>query len=181
MIAVKENWRCSGTEIKLGNIFYLRFCSVFTEGENMVFLRPWCLICGYACVCFIFSTVQAQEFDYYPYIAKYARCEAIQNVMANVASESEQEFFQHALHHASLASRKIALAFAKAGSYPAGMVDELYQTYLDEYRQQLRSNAQAESLIAALRPYVKKCQHLLDMQADLIVDPKTNALYQDEP
>lgn len=146
----------------------------------MVFLRCHNLIYSYACICFIFSAVQAQEFDYYPYIAKYAKCEAIQNVMANVASESEQEFFQHALHHASLASRKIALAFAKAGNYQEGMVDEIYQTYLGEYRQQLRSNAQAENLVAALRPQVKKCQRLLDMQADLIVDPKTNALYQDE-
>ena len=80
------------------------------------------------------SYINADGFDHYAYVKKYVKCEAVQNVAANISSESEEEFYQHELHFASLDSRAIALEFARAGNYSPAEVEELYGTYLDEYR-----------------------------------------------
>ena len=119
-------------------------------------------------LCICLNSIFAEEFDYYSHINKYAKCEAVQNVMANIASESEEEFYQHELHHASLDSRIVALEFAKAGQYEKELVAELYNTYLDEYRKQLRESQDVEVFVAALRPYVTQCQRLNEMQSDVI-------------
>lgn len=110
----------------------------------------------------------AEGFDYYAHINKYTKCEALQNVVANIASESEQEFYQHESHHASLDSRIIALEFAKAGNYEEGMVDELYFTYLDEYRNLLEKSEEVEVFAASLKPHAEKCRQLNEMQEDII-------------
>lgn len=123
---------------------------------------------GIALISLNAGTVLAEEFDYYAHINKYVKCEAIQNVVANIVSESEQEFYQHELHHASLDSRIVALEFAKAGNYKEAMVAELYNTYLDEYRSQLKGSQDVEKFVAALRPHVSTCQRLNDMQSDII-------------
>ena len=122
--------------------------------------------------------VHAEGFDYYPHIKKYAKCEAVQNVMANIISESEEEFYQHELHHASIDSRIVALEFARAGQYKEGLVDELYNTYLDEYRSQLRQGDDVDKFVAALRPLVNKCQQLNEMQSDVIARKKQQYIKQ---
>ena len=122
------------------------------------------------------SALYADGFDYYAHINKYVKCEAVQNVMANITSESEQEFYQHELHHASLDSRMIAMEFARVGKYKQGLVDELYHTYLDEYRSELKKNEEVEEFVAALKPQVKKCQRLNEMQSDIISRKKQQAV-----
>ena len=123
-------------------------------------------------LCICINPIIAEGFDYYLHINKYTKCEAVQNVMANIASESEQEFYQHELHHASLDSRIVALEFAKAGQYEEGLVAELYNTYLDEYRKQLKESQDVEVFVAALQPYVQECERLNDMQLDVITRVK---------
>lgn len=125
------------------------------------------------------NSVLAEGFDYYAQVNKYAKCEAILNVMANILSESEQEFYNHELHHASLDARVVALEFAKAGKYEQAMVGEIYNTYLDEYRDQLKLNEDVEKFISALRPHVKKCRRLNDMQSDVIARKKNQYLDND--
>ncbi|MFK7793849.1 MAG: hypothetical protein AB8B89_00730 [Gammaproteobacteria bacterium] len=115
------------------------------------------------------QSIMSEGFDYYAHMNKYAKCEALQNVVANIASESEQEFYQHELHHASLDSRIIALEFAKAGRYEKGLVDELYLTYLDEYRDLLKKSEEVEVFVASLSPHVEKCRELNEMQVDIIL------------
>ncbi len=102
----------------------------------------------------------AAGFDYYAHINKYTKCEALQNVVANISSESEQQFFQHESHHDSLDSRIIALELAKAGNYQQGLVEELYSTYLDEYRDLLKQSEDVEVFAASLRPQAEKCRQL---------------------
>lgn len=117
---------------------------------------------------FLSCNVSSEGFDYYAHINKYTKCEALQNVVANIESESEQEFYQHASHHASLDSRIIALELASAGNYEEGMVDELYFTYLDEYRDLLKNSEEVEAFAASLKPHVAKCRQLNEMQEDII-------------
>lgn len=121
-------------------------------------------------------TVHAEGFDFYAQVNKYAKCEAVLNVMANILSDSEEEFYRHEFHHASLDSRVIALEFAKAGDLETGLVDEIFATYLDEYRNQLEINDDVEKFIAALRPYAKTCRRLNAMQSDVIARKKQQAI-----
>ena len=116
----------------------------------------------------LFQSAYAEGFDYYAHINKYTKCEALQNVIANISSESEQEFYRHESHHASLDSRIIALEFAKAGNYEESVVDELYGTYLDEYREMLKKSEDIEVFAASLRTHAEKCQQLNEMQEDII-------------
>ena len=110
----------------------------------------------------------AEGFDYYEHINKYAKCEAIQNVAANILSESEEEFYRHEYHHASLDSRIVALEFARAGNYQEEVVDELYDAYLSEYKQILSENDNVDNFMQALRPHIAKCKELNEMQEDII-------------
>lgn len=132
----------------------------------------------YALISVTVLTVYADGFDYFAQIKKYTKCEAVQNVMANILSESEQEFYQHELHYASLDSRIVALELAKAGGYQAEHIDELFLTYLNEYRNQLEQNEEVDTFIAALRPHVKKCRRLNEMQKDIIERKRTDYLDQ---
>ena len=116
----------------------------------------------------LFQSAYAEGFDYYAHINEYTKCEALQNVIANISSESEQEFYRHESHHASLDSRIIALEFAKAGNYEESVVDELYGTYLDEHREMLKKSEDIEVFAASLRPHAEKCQQLNEMQEDII-------------
>ena len=111
---------------------------------------------------------QSEGFDYYAHINKYIKCEALQNVIANISSQSEQEFYQHESHYASLDSRTIALEFAKAGKYEEGLLDELYNTYLDEYRDLLKQSDDVDVFRASLLPGAEKCRKLNEMQEDII-------------
>ncbi len=135
-----------------------------------------CACICYVLLCLIVNPASAEGFDYYAQVNKYAKCEAVLNVMANILSESEQAFYQHELHHASLDARIVALEFAKAGNYQEQVVNEIFTTYLDEYRNQLKLNEDVEKFIAALRPHVKKCQQLNAMQSDIIKRKKTETL-----
>ncbi len=114
------------------------------------------------------QNIFAEGFDYYAHINKYSKCEAVQNVVANILSESEEEFYQHEYHHASLDSRIIAIEFAKAGKYEEGLIDELYYTYLDEYRSLLKESEDVEKFVSSLRPEVAKCEKLNEMQEDIL-------------
>ena len=112
--------------------------------------------------------IHAEGFDYYAYVKKYVKCEAVQNVAANISSDNEEEFYQHELHFASLDSRTIALEFARAGNYSPAEVEELYGTYLDEYRVLLNESEDAENFLHSLSPQVKKCRQLNEMQKDIL-------------
>jgi hypothetical protein len=114
------------------------------------------------------QSINAGEFDYYAHINKYTKCEALQNVIANILSQSEQEFYQHESHYASLDSRIIALEFAKAGNHEKWLVNELYYTYLDEYRALLKQSEDVEVFAASLRPHAEKCRQLNEIQEDII-------------
>lgn len=114
------------------------------------------------------SYINADGFDHYAYVKKYVKCEAVQNVAANISSESEEEFYQHELHFASLDSRTIALEFARAGNYSPAEVEELYGTYLDEYRATLNESEDADEFLKSLTPQVKKCRQLNEMQKDIL-------------
>ena len=116
----------------------------------------------------LFQSAYAEGFDYYAHLNKYTKCEALQNVIANISSESEQEFYRHESHHASLDSRIIALEFAKAGNHEESVVNELYGTYLDEYREMLKKSEDIEVFAASLRTHAEKCQQLNEMQEDII-------------
>ncbi len=124
--------------------------------------------------------VQAEGFDYYAQVNKYAKCEAVLNVMANILSESEEEFYNHEQHHASLDARVVALELAKAGNFEQAMVGEIYNTYLNEYRDQLKLSEDVEKFIVLLRPHVKKCRRLNDMQSDIIARKKKQYLENDD-
>jgi len=125
---------------------------------------------AYLMVIILFFTKSsfAAGFDYYAHINKYTKCEALQNVVANISSESEQDFYQHESHHASLDSRIIALELAKAGKYEEWLVDELYSTYLDEYRDLLKQSEDVSVFAASLKPHAEKCRQLNEMQEDII-------------
>ena len=114
------------------------------------------------------QAVYAEGFDYYAHINKYTKCEALQNVLANILSESEQEFYQHESHHDSLDSRIIALEFAGAGNYEESLVDELYSSFLDEYRVLLQESEDVEVFAASLRSPAKKCHQVNEMQEDVM-------------
>ena len=118
----------------------------------------------------------AEGFDYYAHIKKYVKCEAVQNVAANISSESEEEFYQHELHFASLDSRQIALEFARAGNYSPQEVEELYVTYLDEYRAILSESEDVDKFLKSLSPQVTKCRKLNDMQKDLLQRNKSTQI-----
>ncbi|MDW3095636.1 MAG: hypothetical protein R8G33_08185 [Gammaproteobacteria bacterium] len=118
-------------------------------------------------ICFC-QNIFAEGFDYYEHINKYTKCEAVQNVVANILSETEEKFYQHESHHASLDSRIIALEFARAGKYEEGLIDELYHTYLDAYRDLLEQSEDVEKFTASLKPQVTKCKKLNEMQEDIL-------------
>lgn len=151
--------------------------SSFSSRENVFFNLSEATLAFILLVWFI-NTSQAEGFDFYAHVNKYTKCEAVQNVMANISSESEQEFYQHELHHASLDSRIVALEFARAGQYEEGLVDELYNTYLDEYRKQLKDSQDVDKFVAALHPHVKECRRLNAMQSDVIARKKQQRLKQ---
>jgi hypothetical protein len=115
------------------------------------------------------QAVFAGGFVYYAHINKYTKCEALQNVLANILSESEQEFYQHEAHHDSLDSRIVALEFAGASNYKESLVDELYASYLDEYRALLKESEDVEVFAASLKLPAEKCHQLNEMQADIIL------------
>ena len=112
--------------------------------------------------------VYAEGFDYFAHINKYTKCEALQNVIANISSESEQDFYQHESHHDSLDSRIIALEFAGAGNYKESLVNKLYASYLDEYRVLLKESDDVDMFAASLKSPAKKCRQLNEMQEDVI-------------
>lgn len=150
----------------------------FSTRENVFFSMSKAVL-AFILLAWFINTVQAEGFDFYAHVNKYAKCEAVQNVMANISSESEQEFYQHELHHASLDSRIVALEFARAGKYEEGLVDELYNTYLDEYREELKESKDVDKFVAALHPYIKECRRLNAMQSDVIARKKQQRLKQD--
>lgn len=124
-------------------------------------------------ICGLILTIISQEvlsegFDYKVHIEKYMKCEAVQNVAANILSQSEQEFYQHELHNASLDSRIVALELARAGNYNEELVDELYNTYLTEYRKSLSESEGVEKFINSLRLQVDRCKQLNAMQEDIV-------------
>lgn len=125
----------------------------------------------------------AGEFDYMGQIKKYVKCEAVQNVAANILSKSEEEFHQHELNHASLDSRIVAMELARAGGYTSEHIDELYYVYLSEYRKILQASENQEevdSFLKSLGPQIEKCEDLIEMQADIIEQKKNNIESYDE-
>ena len=125
----------------------------------------------------------ADGFDYLGQIKKYVKCEAIQNVAANIESESEEEFHQHELNHASLDSRIVAMELAKAGGYSSEQVSELYYVYLSEYRkilQESEDQSDVDNFLRSLRPLIDECERLIAMQSDLIKSRKNQTEYYDK-
>ena len=114
------------------------------------------------------SKIKAEGFDHFEYVKKYTKCEAIQNVAANISSQSEEEFFQHELHFSSLDSRVIAMEFARAGKYQEADVEELYAAYLSEYKEVISKTEDVQVFLSSLQPDVKKCKQLNEMQKDIL-------------
>lgn len=126
------------------------------------------------------QTVLSEGFDYLKQVKKYVKCEAVLNVTANVLSASEEEFYQHEAHHASIDSRIIALEFARVGGHSVEEVDELFYLYLTEYRnvlQEKEANDELESFISSLRPLSEDCEELNAMQEDIIARRKEEIDY----
>ena len=121
---------------------------------------------------FQICSVNAYEFDHFSYVKKYTKCEAVQNVAANISSSSEQEFFQHELHFSSLDSRVIALEFARAGNHQEEEVENLYATYLAEYKEALNKSEDVKIFLDSLQPEVRKCKQLNEMQKDILQNKK---------
>ena len=125
----------------------------------------------------------ADEFDYLSQIKKYIKCESVLNVSANVLSESEEDFYQHEFHHASIDSRIVALELARVGGYSAEQVDELFYVYLSEYRdalQESEENNELETFMEKLRPVIGECERLIAMQSDIIARWKKEFKNQDK-
>ena len=116
-------------------------------------------------------SVHAEGFDYLGQIKKYVKCEAVQNVAANILSESKEEFHNHELNHASLDSRIVAMKFAKAGDYTPEQVNELYYEYVSEYRsvlQESKDQTEVDNFLDSLGPQLDECEKLIAMQSDII-------------
>ena len=109
--------------------------------------------------------------DYQAQIKKYAQCEALQNVVANVLSQSEEEYLKHELHLAAKDSRIVMQEFVRVSGIAPEFAEELYAVYLDEYRKALIPNGQDNQLdlfIGNIRPQLNNCKELNEIQADII-------------
>ena len=128
------------------------------------------------------SFVVAEGFDYLSQVKKYVKCEAVFNVAANISSKSEEEFYEHELHHASIDARIIALELAKVGKISAEQVNELFYAYLNEYRKVLEereANNQLDDFINLLNPVVGQCEQLNAMQQDILQRKKEQIDYSE--
>ena len=111
------------------------------------------------------------EVNYQEQIKTYVRCEALQNVVASILSDSEEEFFQHELHHAANDSNVIAKHLTRIGDYREEVLDELYLIYLDEFQNDLlkrAENGEANLFMQDARPQLDRCEELNELQADII-------------
>ena len=109
--------------------------------------------------------------DNFNNIKKYAKCAALQNIVANILSETEQDFYRHEYHHAAQDSMIVAMEFVRISEYSKATLDELYGLYLDEYHKLLLPEQDSNNVavfVENLRPQITQCKYLNELQADII-------------
>lgn len=122
---------------------------------------------------------QAESFDYQAQINKYLDCQALQHVLANILSENEQSFQNNEYYQSGLDSRVIADELARVAKIRPQDIQEIYSTYLHEYRNVLadsQSNADYEQFLASLLSHVKRCLALNELQSDIIHNARSSKL-----
>ena len=114
----------------------------------------------------------AYSYDNYELIKRYVKCAALQNVVANILSNSEEEFYRHDLHRSAQDSTIVAKELVNTSRrYSQSMMNDLYATYLEEYRRIVQSDEQGEDLsffLNSVRPQVEQCKRHNELQADII-------------
>ena len=102
------------------------------------------------------SVVMAETSGYYDHIKKYVKCAALQNIVANILSPTEENYYRHELQHDAQDSIIIAMELVKVrDEYARETVDEFYDIYLDEYRKLIASEQDNQG-VGLLKIYVRK-------------------------
>lgn len=72
------------------------------------------------------KSISLADIDNYENLKKYMKCAVLQNVVANILSETEKDFYQHNYHQAARDSMIVAMEFVKISEHSKDTVDRLY-------------------------------------------------------
>ena len=132
------------------------------------------------------TTPAEDEIDYEKLSDAFAECSALQNTLASLISNNQQEFENHSLHHAANDALIVASDFAQAGGLEQGIVKTQYDSHYARFQSMLNESTTDNELFAAeAKPIIDKCASLNNIQTQLISErQKQNELpgeYEPEP
>ena len=145
--------------------------------SSVKFVQP--IIISIVMLCQGYTHVVADSFDYQSQVNKYLDCQALQHVLANILSEDEQSFQSNDYYVSGLEPRLVADELARVAKIDPQLVQEIYTTYLGEYRVVLagrEDNADYQQFLSSLLSNVKRCLALNELQADIIRDAKLSKI-----
>lgn len=109
------------------------------------------------------------ETDYEKVSEAFAECSALQNTLASLISNNQQEFENHTLHHAANDALIVASDFAQAGGLDEGIVKTQYDFHYARFQDMLNASTTDNELFAEeAKPIIDKCASLNDIQTQLI-------------
>ena len=115
------------------------------------------------------TTPADDEIDYEKVSDAFAECSALQNTLASLISNNQQEFENHTLHHAANDALIVASDFAQAGGLDEGIVKTQYDFHYAKFQDMLNASTTDNELFAEkAKPIIDKCASLNDIQTQLI-------------
>lgn len=112
-----------------------------------------------------------EETDYLIISEAFAECAALQNTLADIASENEDEYKNHMLHHSASDAITIATDFSLLAGQSKEHVQFNYQHHISRFISMLEKSTDGYQRFAVeVRPIIKKCAALNTIQTGLITE-----------
>ncbi len=112
---------------------------------------------------------EEKDPDYLEIARAFAECAALQNTLADLATDSEQEFENHSLHKSAVDAITVAGDFARVGGHDSAVVETEYDSHIERFHGMLSQGEQAHKRFAEqVQPIVQRCSALHRIQAALI-------------
>jgi len=115
------------------------------------------------------SATDEKDPDYLEIAQAFAECAALQNTLADLATDSEQAFEDHDLHKSAVDAITVAGDFARVGGHDPAVVELEYDSHIERFHGMLSQGEQAhKTFIEQVQPVVRRCTALHRVQAALI-------------